>query len=92
MDTNTINGAKQYITLKFDSEQYGIDISYIDNDPIINNIESKFKNENNSIGGFIDLNINQQGRYTCENEGNEEIVEFPTGFFDSDLDELLEMA
>ena len=31
MDTNTINGAKQYITLKFDSEQYGIDISYIDN-------------------------------------------------------------
>ena len=26
-----------------------IDISYIDN---------KFKNENNSIGGFIDLNIN----------------------------------
>ena len=35
-----------------------IDISYIDNDPIINNIENKFKNENNSIGGFIDLNIN----------------------------------
>ena len=33
-----------------------IDISYIDNDPIINNIENKFKNEN--IGGFIDLNIN----------------------------------
>ena len=31
MDTNTINGAKQYITLKFDSEQYVIDISYIDN-------------------------------------------------------------
>ena len=31
MDTNTINGAKQYITLKFDSEQYGLDISYIDN-------------------------------------------------------------
>ena len=34
-----------------------IDISYIDNDPIINNIENKFKNENNK-GGFIDLNIN----------------------------------
>ena len=33
-----------------------IDISYIDNDPTINNIENKFKNEN--IGGFIDLNIN----------------------------------
>ena len=31
MDTNTINSAKQYIILKFDSEQYGIDISYIDN-------------------------------------------------------------
>lgn len=37
-----------------------IDISYIDNDPIINNIENKFKNDNSttSIGGFIDLNIN----------------------------------
>ena len=34
-----------------------IDISYIDNDPTINNIENKFKNDNN-IGGFIDLNIN----------------------------------
>lgn len=48
--------------------------------------------KSNAIDNFIDLNINQQGRYTCENEGNEEIVEFPTGFFDSDLDELLEMA
>ncbi len=31
MDTNVINDLKQYITLKFDSEQYGIDITYIDN-------------------------------------------------------------
>lgn len=33
MDTNVINTveAKQYIILRFDSEQYGIDISYIDN-------------------------------------------------------------
>lgn len=32
MDANVIaNDAKQYIILKFDSEQYGIDISYIDN-------------------------------------------------------------
>ena len=32
MDNTTIvSDAKQYIILKFDSEQYGIDISYIDN-------------------------------------------------------------
>lgn len=32
MDVNIINNeAKQYIMLKFDNEQYGIDISYIDN-------------------------------------------------------------
>lgn len=32
MDANVINNdAKQYIMLKFDSEQYGIDITYIDN-------------------------------------------------------------
>jgi purine-binding chemotaxis protein CheW len=32
MDTNTtVVDAKQYIILRFDSEQYGIDISYIDN-------------------------------------------------------------
>ena len=32
MDTNVaVNDAKQYIILKFDSEQYGIDISYIEN-------------------------------------------------------------
>lgn len=32
MDTNVVNNdSKQYIMLKFDSEQYGIDISYIDN-------------------------------------------------------------
>lgn len=32
MDSNVIvNDAKQYIILKFDSEQYGIDITYIDN-------------------------------------------------------------
>lgn len=32
MDTNTVlNDTKQYIILKFDDEQYGIDISYIDN-------------------------------------------------------------
>lgn len=32
MDTSVINSdAKQYIILKFDSEQYGIDITYIDN-------------------------------------------------------------
>ena len=32
MDTNaSINDMKQYIILRFDDEQYGIDISYIDN-------------------------------------------------------------
>ncbi len=32
MDTNAVaSDAKQYIILKFDSEQYGIDIAYIDN-------------------------------------------------------------
>lgn len=31
MDTGIVNDSKQYITLKFDSEQYGIDITYIDN-------------------------------------------------------------
>ena len=31
MDTNVIVDSKQYIILRFDSEQYGIDISYIDN-------------------------------------------------------------
>lgn len=32
MDTNVaVNDSKQYIILRFDSEQYGIDISYIDN-------------------------------------------------------------
>lgn len=32
MDANVVNNdSKQYIILKFDSEQYGIDITYIDN-------------------------------------------------------------
>lgn len=31
MDNSVINDVKQYIILRFDSEQYGIDISYIDN-------------------------------------------------------------
>ncbi|MBO5425889.1 MAG: chemotaxis protein CheW [Lachnospiraceae bacterium] len=32
MDNNVaVNDAKQYILLRFDNEQYGIDISYIDN-------------------------------------------------------------
>lgn len=31
MDANVMNDSKQYITIKFDSEQYGIDITYIDN-------------------------------------------------------------
>ena len=32
MDGNAVaNSAKQYINLKFDNEQYGIDITYIDN-------------------------------------------------------------
>lgn len=32
MDTNMVNqDSKQYIMLRFDSEQYGIDIAYIDN-------------------------------------------------------------
>ncbi len=31
MDTNIASDVKQYIILRFDSEQYGIDISYIDN-------------------------------------------------------------
>lgn len=31
MDTNVTVDSKQYIILRFDSEQYGIDISYIDN-------------------------------------------------------------
>ncbi len=32
MDTNVVsNDIKQYIMVKFDSEQYGIDIAYIDN-------------------------------------------------------------
>lgn len=32
MDTGVVNSdSKQYIILRFDSEQYGIDISYIDN-------------------------------------------------------------
>lgn len=31
MDENLINDSKQYIILRFDDEQYGIDITYIDN-------------------------------------------------------------
>ena len=31
MENNVNNDLKQYIILRFDSEQYGIDISYIDN-------------------------------------------------------------
>lgn len=31
MDANVVNDVKQYITIKFDNEQYGIDISYVDN-------------------------------------------------------------
>lgn len=31
MDTNISSDVKQYIILRFDNEQYGIDISYIDN-------------------------------------------------------------
>ena len=33
MDENStvVNGAKQYIVVKLDNEQYGVDISYIDN-------------------------------------------------------------
>lgn len=31
MDTNVAVDSKQYIILRFDNEQYGIDISYIDN-------------------------------------------------------------
>ncbi len=32
MEENTlVNGAKQYIVVKLDNEQYGVDISYIDN-------------------------------------------------------------
>lgn len=31
MDTNVTVDSKQYIILRFDNEQYGIDISYIDN-------------------------------------------------------------
>ena len=32
MDNNAVNnGTKQYIMVKFDNEQYGIDIAYIDN-------------------------------------------------------------
>ena len=37
---------------------------------------------------FVSLNINKQGRYI---DKNGKIVKFPKGFFDSDLDELLEM-
>lgn len=35
------------------------------------------------------LGVNQRGKYTNENG---EVVRFPSGFFDSDLDELMEMA
>ena len=38
---------------------------------------------------FISLNINKRGKYT---DKNGQIVKFPKGFFDSDLDELLEMT
>lgn len=38
---------------------------------------------------FISLNINKRGKYT---DKNGQIVKFPEGFFDSDLDELLEMT
>lgn len=37
---------------------------------------------------FISLNINKCGKYT---DKNGQIVKFPKGFFDSDLDELVEM-
>lgn len=39
-------------------------------------------------GEFISLNINKRGKY-IDKEGN--ITKFPKGFFDSDLDELVEM-
>lgn len=39
--------------------------------------------------GFISLNINRRGKYIDENG---QVIKFPTGFFDSDLDELLEMT
>ena len=38
---------------------------------------------------FLALSVNQRGKYTDENG---EVVRFPSGFFDSDLDELMEMA
>ena len=37
---------------------------------------------------FESIQINERGKYINENN---EIIEFPTGFFDSDLDKLLEM-
>lgn len=43
----------------------------------------------NAKEDFISLNINKRGRYT-DKEGK--IIKFPKGFFDSDLEELLEMA
>ncbi|MBX0534150.1 AAA family ATPase [Campylobacter jejuni] len=51
-----------------------------------NNVKIYYRN--NAEEEFIDLNINEKGRYT---DKNNDIVEFPKGFFDSDLNELLEM-
>lgn len=57
----------------------------------IPNDNVKIYYRNSAKEDFIDLNIDKRGKYTSKNNNNEEVVEFPKGFFDSDLDELLEM-
>lgn len=54
----------------------------------ISNDSVKVYYRNSENEDFVDLNINKQGRFT---DKDSQIIEFPTGFFDSDLDELLEM-
>ncbi|EIZ7293443.1 DUF3696 domain-containing protein, partial [Campylobacter jejuni] len=43
---------------------------------------------NNINNNFQSIGINKQGKYI---NSNGEIIDFPEGFFDSDLDHLLEM-
>ena len=58
----------------------------------IPNDNVKIYYRNSAKEDFIDLNIDKRGKYTSKNNNNEEVIEFPKGFFDSDLDELLEMT
>ena len=52
-----------------------------------NNLQIYYREKFNTP--FINIRVNKNGKYIDENG---DIMDFPAGFFDSDLNELLEMA